>query len=272
MAHGLAVQAIRASAKKLPNIGLAENVVVCVPAIETDEHIAAARRAMRELNAHFITAVMEGKYDQSYLKAEGADAPVFTAAEMKIIGSPMDFLGLNMYAPTYIRAAPETPSGFQTIPHPQGYPRMQPDWLFICPQIAYWGPRLANEIWKPKAMCVTENGCASLDRVTPEGEIYDTDRVMYLRNHLINAHRAVREKLPLKGYFLWSLLDNFEWARGYTQRFGITYCELFHTEADTQVERKVLPRNHRAQRGRVKQVHRKLCIACCGYSFNTATP
>jgi beta-glucosidase len=82
------------------------------------------------------------------------------------------------------------------------------------------------ELWKPPAVYITENGCSSDDVLTPEGRVEDTDRVMYLRNHLTHLHRAADEGYPVKGYFLWSLLDNFEWADGYSKRFGIHYVDF----------------------------------------------
>jgi beta-glucosidase len=81
-----------------------------------------------------------------------------------------------------------------------------------------------HELWKPPAIYITENGCCCQDELI-DGQVNDVDRVMYLRNHLIAAQRAIADGVPLKGYFLWSLLDNFEWAEGYTKRFGITYVD-----------------------------------------------
>ena len=104
LAHGLGVQAIRAHAKADVKVGLAENAEACAPVIETSEHIAAARMAMREENAGYLTAVMEGKYTDAYLAHHGANAPKFTAADMKAIGSPIDFVGLNNYTTTWVRA------------------------------------------------------------------------------------------------------------------------------------------------------------------------
>lgn len=222
LAHGLAVQAIRANARCKPMIGLAENLTVYVPVFETPPHIAAVRKAMRIQNAPFLTAVMEGTYLAEYLKAEGENAPRFTSAEMKTIGSPLDFVGLNMYTCTSIRATDAAP-GYEVLPFPEGYPKMDINWLAIQPQTLYWGVRQVAEIWKPKAIYITENGCAAKDKLTPAGEVLDTDRIMFLRSYLSSAQRAVREGYPLKGYFLWSLLDNFEWACGYSKRFGITY-------------------------------------------------
>lgn len=222
LGHGLAVQAIRAHAARPPRVGLAENASICVPVIENDDHIDAARIAMRELNRHFLTAVLEGAYPDTYLQEEDRHAPDIAAGDMQIIGAPLDFVGLNMYAPTYIRATTEA-RGFAVVPHPESYPRLHMPWLYFGPQITYWGPRLVKEIWDVEQVYITENGCAAADRPAQDGEIYDTDRLMYLRNHFISAHRCVSEGWPLRGYFVWSLLDNFEWAYGYSKRFGITY-------------------------------------------------
>ncbi len=224
-AHGLAAQALRASARRSILVGIAENPTVTVPVIECAEHIPAARKAMRELNAPFLTTVLEGKYPDSYLTKMGADAPKHTGDEMKTIGTKLDFVGLNCYAPTYIRKA-DTPEGFAIVPHPSSYPHMSSPWLYIGPQILYWAPRHLAEIWGVKAIYITENGCSAADDVLVEGRVYDTDRVMYLRNHLIQAQRATAEGWPLKGYFLWSLMDNFEWNDGYTNRFGIHHVDF----------------------------------------------
>ena len=104
LAHGLAVQAIRANAKSGTLVGLAENSNVYVPVIETREHIEAAQRATREGNAPFLTALMEGKYTDGYLQREGANAPKVEPGDFKAIGSPLDFVGLNVYTPDYVRA------------------------------------------------------------------------------------------------------------------------------------------------------------------------
>jgi beta-glucosidase len=228
LAHGLAVQAIRAAARPGTLIGLAENAATAVPVLATPPHIEAARKAMRLLNGPFLTAVLEGSYPHEYLEAAGRDAPRFTAAEMKAIGSPLDFVGLNIYTPTHVRAD-DSKLGFAEVARPSSYPRMFSDWLFFDPAIAYWAPRHAAEIWKVKNVHITENGCSSDDVVDASGNVFDTDRVMYLRTHLSEAQRAAAEGWPLRGYFLWSLMDNFEWSYGYGKRFGI-----YHVDFKTQ--------------------------------------
>jgi beta-glucosidase len=226
LAHGLAVQAIRASAKSGTEVGLAENPAVFVPVIETPAHIEAARKATREANAPFLTAVMEGRYTDGYLAREGANAPAVEAGDMAIIGSPVDFLGLNVYTPEYVRADPSAPDGYRAGLRPKSSPHMASPWIFIGPESLYWAVRNVSEIWKPRALYITENGCSSDDVLTPEGRVDDTDRVMYLRNHLMHLQRAAAEGYPVDGYFLWSLLDNFEWADGYSKRFGIHYVDF----------------------------------------------
>jgi len=225
LAHGLGVQAIRANGRSGTQIGLAENSNVYVPVVETAEHIAAAQRAHRELNSPFITAVLEGKYIDAYLNAMGPNAPKVENGDMQIIGSPIDFVGLNVYTPQYVRADSST-AGYSVIKQPTSFPRMASEWLSIGPECLYWAVRNLVDLWKVPAVYITENGCSADDAVTPDGRIEDTDRIMYLRNHLTHLQRAASEGYPVKGYFLWSLLDNFEWADGYSKRFGLHYVDF----------------------------------------------
>ena len=224
LGHGMAVRAIRASASGAM-VGLAENPRATVPVIETAEHVQAAHAAMREENAQYLGVILGGKYTDLYLKKLAADAPQFTPEDLQIISSPLDFVGTNIYQPTYVRAA-SNEAGYVVVRKPSSYPHMLSPWLDVGPEALYWGPKLVYDIWHPKAMYITENGCSSADVVAPDGHIYDTDRVMYFRNYLTQLHRAVGEGVPIKGYFLWSLLDNYEWADGYDKRFGITYVDF----------------------------------------------
>jgi beta-glucosidase len=225
LAHGLAVQAIRANARPGTQIGLAENASVYVPVIETTEHIDAAKKATREGNAPFLTAVLEGRYTAQYLEKQGRSVPKVETGDMEAIGSPLDFVGLNVYTPDYVRAD-SSREGYSVLPRQKSFPRMASPWLYVGPEVIYWAVRNVSEIWKPKELYITENGCSADDVITKEGRIEDTDRVMYLRNHLIHLQRAASEGYPIKGYFLWSLLDNYEWADGYSKRFGIHYVDF----------------------------------------------
>ena len=225
LAHGLAVQAIRANTSSGTRVGLAENANVYVPVIETGEHIEAASKATRMGNAPFLTTLMEGKYPDAYLKREGANAPKVQQGDMEAIGSKLDFVGLNIYTPEYVRAD-DSKAGYLVIKQPTSYPHMASSWLSLGPECIYWGVRNVVDLWKVPAIYITENGTSSDDVFTAAGRVEDTDRVMYLRNHPTHLHRAVAEGYPVKGYFLWSLLDNFEWADGYSKRFGIHYVDF----------------------------------------------
>jgi beta-glucosidase len=150
---------------------------------------------------------------------------------MKAISSPLDFVGLNVYTADYVRVDAST-SGYAIEQRPTSYPHMASPWINIDPEALYWAIRNPADLWKPKALYITENGCSSDDVINASGHIEDTDRVMYLRNHITHMHRAASEGYPVKGYFLWSLLDNFEWADGYSKRFGLHYVD-FKTQKRT---------------------------------------
>ena len=226
LGHGLAVQAIRASAKRGTRIGNAENITIPVPVVETPEHVKAAESAMREMNAQYLTVIMEGKYTDWYLQSAGADAPKFTPEDLKIISSPLDFVGINVYTPQFVRADASSPVGYAHVPHPPSFPHAPSPWLFVAADALYWGPRHVAKLWGVKELYITENGCSSADIPAQDGRVYDTDRVTYLRSYLTQLRRATAEGVPVRGYFLWSLMDNFEWADGYTNRFGIHYVDF----------------------------------------------
>lgn len=228
LAHGLAVQAVRARGRTGTKIGPAENIAACLPAFDAPEHVRAAEIALREMNASFLNVVLEGKYTDAFLRWAGADAPKFSAGELKIISSPVDFVGLNIYAPEQYIVAADNPSGFSVLPMPSSFPHMSSDWLRIGPETIYWVPRLAAKIWNLDAIYISENGTSSVDRPAADGRIYDTDRISYLRNYLAQLQRATSQGVPVRGYFLWSLMDNFEWVFGLNKRFG-----LYHVDFDT---------------------------------------
>jgi beta-glucosidase len=229
LGHGLAVQAIRARARKGTLVGPAENIAACVPAFATPEHIRATEMATRELNAGLLGVMLEGKYTDGFLKYSGKDAPKFTADELKIIGSKNDFVGLNIYAPQFYIAASDKKPGWSVLPFPASFPHMNSDWLRIGPEVIYWASRLTAKVWNVDNIFITENGTSSEDKLTADGKVYDLDRVSFLRNYLMQLQRATAEGVPVRGYFLWSLMDNFEWIFGYEKRFGV-----YHVDFETQ--------------------------------------
>ena len=229
LGHGLAVQAVRAHGRAGTRVGVAENIAACVPAINTPDNIRATEIATRELNAGFLGVILDGKYTDGFLEYAGAAAPKFTADELEIISSPTDFVGLNIYAPQfYITATENKP--FKVLPFPASFPHMNSEWLRIGPETIYWVPRIAAKIWNIETIYISENGTSSEDKLAADGQVYDLDRIMFLRNYLTQLQRAVAEGVPVRGYFLWSLMDNFEWIFGYEKRFGV-----YHVDFDTQV-------------------------------------
>ena len=223
------MQAIRANGRAGTRVGPAENIAACVPAIDTPENVRAAEMATRELNAGFLGVILEGKYTDGFLQYAGKDAPKFTAEELKIISSPNDFVGLNIYAPQFYIAASDKAPGWRVLPFPASFPHMNSEWLRVGPETIYWAPRLAAKVWNIETIYISENGTSSDDKLSADGQVYDLDRIMYLRNYLAQLQRATAEGVPVRGYFLWSLMDNFEWIFGYEKRFG-----LYHVDFETQ--------------------------------------
>jgi beta-glucosidase len=232
LAQGLAVQAIRANGRAGTRCGPADNLSTAVPAIETPANIRAAETATREMNAGYLTAIMEGRYTDAYLAAAGNDAPKFTAEDLKVISSPVDFIGLNIYRPSAYVVAAEGGLGFRPISFNKSHPRMLSPWHLLGPEVMYWAPRQLQSLWGIKEIYITENGCAASDQLSAAGIVDDSDRIMFLRNHLLHLHRATAEGVPVKGYFHWSLMDNFEWSDGFTNRFGLVYVD-FKTQKRT---------------------------------------
>jgi beta-glucosidase len=182
LAHGLAVQAIRAHGRAGTKVGPAENIAACLPAIDTPANVRAAEIATRELNAGFLNVILEGKYTDAFLEYAGANAPKYTPDELKIISSPNDFVGLNIYAPQYYVVAADRAPGFTVLPFPASFPHMNSEWLRIGPETIYWVPRLAAKVWNIDTIYISENGTSAADEMTADGNVYDTDRIMYLRN------------------------------------------------------------------------------------------
>jgi beta-glucosidase len=232
LGHGMAVQAIRAKGKAGTKVGPADNMRAAVPLIEAPEHVRAAETATRETNAPYLTVMLEGKYTDAYLNEAGRDAPKFTYEDLKVIASPVDFVGINVYRPSFYVLASEQAPGWREIPFAKSHPKMFNAWLLLGPEAMYWAPKLLQSIWGAKEIFITENGCGSDDTLTDDGKVYDTDRVMFLRAFLTQLQRATDGDVPVKGYFQWSLMDNFEWVDGFGKRFGLVYVD-FKTQKRT---------------------------------------
>lgn len=222
LSHGLACQALRAKGAAGTQVGITLNLSPVYPATERPEDASAARRLDGYMNRWFLDPVFLGSYPQDMWAGYTYHTPRVAPDDLAIIRQPVDLLGVNYYARSVVEQADDGPLGARGL-HPAGeytamgwevYPQGLTDLLL----------RLHRD-YSPAAMYITENGCAYEDVITADGQVHDALRVAYLRSHLAAAHRARQQGVPLQGYFAWSLMDNFEWAAGYTRRFGLTYVD-----------------------------------------------
>jgi beta-glucosidase len=226
LAHGLGVEAVRSHGGSLARVGLVHNHLPAppIPVTETDADIAAARAEYERTNGQLMGPVFRGHYPEVFLRTAGADAPRVEPGDMERIALPTDFLGLNVYAGNFVRAGADSQP--EVLEFPRGYPEGALWWLKITPQSLYWAVRHAAEVFGVKSFYMTESGATFDDDITPSGEILDLHRREYLRSYLVELHRAVAEGYDVRGFFVWSLLDNFEWAEGYGKRFGIVHVDF----------------------------------------------
>ncbi len=230
LAHGYAVRAVRQFGGRGARVGLTHNPDIAIPYVENEETVAIAQKNFARDNAHILAPIFTGKYPAEYLKRCGADRPVVQKGDMELISQPTDFLGLNVYTGYFVRKAPR--GGEERIPFPAQYPQAAQGWLLHAPQSIYWAMRHAKALYGVDDFYITENGAGYDEDMTKEGEVLDLHRRDYVRNYLVNVHRAIKEGIGCRGYFLWSFIDNYEWAWGYGKRFGIVYND-FKTQKRT---------------------------------------
>lgn len=231
LAHGLSVQAIRANAGD-HKIGWAPVGVTAFPDTDRPEDIEAARRFMFERcppgedwtfsNALYADPVILGRCPEPSYGQVIAELPEFPASDLETISQPIDFYGVNIYSGTRVRAGAGGEP--EAVPTPPGHPRTMMDWT-VTPEALYWGPRLIAERYK-LPVYITENGCATSDWVSLDGAVHDPSRIDYLDRHLRQLGRAIEDGVDVRGYFQWSILDNFEWGYGYTKRFGLVHVDF----------------------------------------------
>jgi beta-glucosidase len=228
IAHGKAVQTIRAYAKTPSKIGYAPIAGVNVPASVAQADVEATRHSVFSVtdkhlwgNTWWSDPIFFGHYPEDGLRLFGDAAPRFTAAEMDIIRQPLDFYGTNIYQAQKIRA--DAAGAPQVVPFPAGQAQTALRWNVV-PEALYWGPKFLYERYK-LPIVITENGLSSMDWMSLDGQIHDAQRIDYLHRYLQQFARAVADGVEALGYFHWSLMDNFEWALGYRERFGLIYVD-----------------------------------------------
>jgi beta-glucosidase len=219
LSHGWAVDVIRSTVPDA-RVGISLNLAHAYPASPTPEDEAAAWRVDGEGNRWFLDPVFRGTYPADLLERNELVAPFVRDGDLDAISAPLDFLGVNNYFRFVVSAgtngpqiqrdveAQETDMGWEV--YPDGLHR-----LLV---------RVAAD-YEPREIYVTENGAAFGDVRVHNGRVHDPERTSYIASHIDAVARAVDEGAPVRGYFVWSLLDNFEWAHGYSKRFGIVYVD-----------------------------------------------
>ncbi|HEY3780284.1 MAG TPA: GH1 family beta-glucosidase [Fimbriimonadaceae bacterium] len=228
LAHGHSVRVIRDLAKTTPMVGMAPACQVCIPSTESKTDVEAARAATFSVSqknlwqmAWNLDPIFLGHYPQDGLDLFGQDVPKYTAEEMKIISTPLDFFGMNMY---HGRRVETDKSGEAvTAKTEEGRPITAIKWP-VTPECLYWGPKFYYERYG-KEIVVTENGLSNQDWVSLDGKVHDPQRIDFLQRHLTELQRVANTGIPVGGYFQWSLMDNFEWAEGYKERFGLVHID-----------------------------------------------
>jgi beta-glucosidase len=218
LGHGYAMKAIKKNHSDA-KVGIVENLSAPWPYHNTKEDIEAARKAWEFSNGQRLFPLFTGKYNKEAFDFMGIPLPPVEKGDMELISQKMDFIAYNYYNHPPVRAVSKAP-GVEQVPLPKAYPRTDMDWP-ITPDALYWTLLFTKDFFGDIPIYITENGMAAADQVEEDGTIQDTDRVEFLRTHLRACQRAIEEGVNLKGYYVWSLMDNFEWSYGYTKRFGI---------------------------------------------------
>ena len=229
LSHGKSVQVIRAAAKKPPIVGWAPVGDPYEPASESAEDIEAARLRTFACNGKvngvtwWSDPAILGHYPEDGVKSFGRDMPDFPAADMDTIRQPLDFYAFNCYFSSGVSRMGDDGRPETVERHP-GFPRTRFTWP-VCDNILYWGARFFRERYS-LPIVITENGMSGFDWPSLDGAVHDPLRIDFLTRYLRGVRRAIDEGIPVQGYFLWSFIDNFEWARGYDERFGIVHCDF----------------------------------------------
>ena len=218
LSHGLALTAMRAQGCKA-DMGIVLNLSPVEPATDSDADREAVRQADGNGLRWYVEALLSGEYPAEFWSAMGADVPTVLPGDMQAMRVPMDFLGINYY--TRVKASAGTPYDVKS----GGLEVTDMGWEVYPQGITNLLLRLHRD-YAAKGLpplIITENGAAFADTMSADGQVHDEPRVRYLQDHFAAVHEAMRQGVHVDGYFVWSLLDNFEWASGYEKRFGIVH-------------------------------------------------
>lgn len=225
LSHGQAVQLFRQGGYR-GEIGIVLNLGHHLPASESEADRAACRRFYEQNASLFLDPLFRGEYPPQLMAWIGPHAPRVEAGDLALIRQPLDFLGVNYYTTDEVAHAPEgglLKARLAQVSGP-GWGQTEMGWGINPPGLTAVLLDLKENYGNPE-MYVTENGCALADAPDADGFVADAGRVNYLRAHLLAVHDAIQAGANVRGYYVWSLLDNFEWARGYGPRFGVVRVE-----------------------------------------------
>ena len=220
LSHGLATQAIRAASPGA-RVGIALNLTDAVPASDSPDDAAAAAELDGEQNRWFLDPLFRGAYPRDVLERLEPIAPPLRDGDLETIAAPLDFLGVNYYSRTVVERSPD--GGRREVRQPNAA-HTDMGWE-IAPESLHRVLVRLRDDYAPPAVAITENGAAFPDVPAGDGSVDDPERAAYLASHVEAVSCAVEDGVPVSGYFVWSLLDNFEWAFGYSKRFGIVYVD-----------------------------------------------
>jgi beta-glucosidase len=222
LAHGRAVRALR-SAVPNSHVGITEVSMPVYPANDSEADRRAARRFDGFVNRWYWDPVLKGAYPGDIVERLGPLAPKIENGDMTALSPPIDFFGHNSYSRAIVKDDPDSALLGSSQVKAEGRPHTEMDWEVYPDHLYDALTRITRDYGAPD-IYITENGAAYVDEVS-NGKVDDPQRVDYLRTHLTAAHRAIEDGVQLRGYFCWSLLDNFEWSFGYSKRFGIVYVD-----------------------------------------------
>ncbi|OYP38564.1 beta-glucosidase, partial [Lachnotalea glycerini] len=229
-AHGRAVQMLRQKAKQQIWVGYAPTGAMSYPKTKKPEDIEAARQhlfSMQEISnwtwnvAWWSDPVLLGHYPEEGLKLYERYLPKITDEDMKLISQPIDMYGQNIYNGKCIYMGKNGKP--EEVKRYEGFPTTAAGWP-VTPECLYWGPRFLQERYH-MPIYITENGVSCRDVISLDKKVHDFDRINFLQRYLKEMERAISDGVDIRGYFQWSLLDNFEWNQGYSQRFGLIYVD-----------------------------------------------
>jgi len=220
LGHGWATEAIR-SAVPDAQVGIVLDLWQPYPASDSPEDEAAASQLDEEHNRWFLEPLYRGAYPDALPERLELVAPYVREGDLEAISTPTDFLGINNYSRAVVAAGPVGPEEVR-VPGAQ-YTEM--GWEVFPEGLARVLTRVTEE-YDPPALFVMENGAAFADVRAHDGGVHDPERTAYLDCYIAAVERSIEDGAPVKGYFVWSLLDNFEWAFGYAMRFGIVFVDF----------------------------------------------